>query len=236
MIDAAAADVGYQEGPGNDSKQGAWYGLNGNPWCDMAVSYWADRSGNADAVGKFAYCPDHVDFFRGRGEWVGGDEDAHRGDIVFYDWDGDGVADHVGVVVEDSGAGQDVHTIEGNTSAGDGGSQGNGDGCYRRQRSRGSVLGFGRPAYGGSAGAAGGAAEAADGYPGELLRQGSRGPAVATVQQALIGRDYGSYLDPWGADGDFGPDTENAVAVFQGDEGIESDGVVGPITWGRLVA
>lgn len=147
MLNAASADVGYKEGRNNDTKFGKWYGLNYNPWCDMAISYWADKSGNADVVGHFAYCPSHVNWFKARGQWVSRGAAVKPGDIVFYSWSNNGVADHVGIVERASGAGADIHTIEGNTASGSAGSQSNGDGCYRRTRSRTYVLGFGRPAY-----------------------------------------------------------------------------------------
>lgn len=147
MIKAASADVGFKEGASNNTKFGKWYGLNYNPYCDMAISYWAEQSGNLDVVGKFAYCPSHVNWFKSRGQWVSRDAAAKAGDIVFFDWAGDGVADHVGLVVEDAKAGAAVKTIEANTSAGNAGSQSNGDGVYRRTRYRSSILGFGRPAY-----------------------------------------------------------------------------------------
>ncbi|MGV9815473.1 CHAP domain-containing protein [Streptomyces cellulosae] len=147
MLKAASADVGFKEGKNNDTKFGKWYGLNYNPYCDMAVSYWAEKSGNLDVVGKFAYCPSHVNWFKARGQWVSRNAAAKVGDIVFFDWGGDGVADHVGIVVEASKAGAAVKTIEANTSAGNAGSQSNGDGVYRRTRYRSSILGFGRPAY-----------------------------------------------------------------------------------------
>ncbi|MFI6548505.1 hypothetical protein ACIBO9_35205 [Streptomyces prunicolor] len=66
---------------------------------------------------------------------------------MFFDWDGDGVADHVGIVEKDSAAGAVVARIEANTSSGAAGSQSNGDGVYHRIRYRSSILGFGRPAY-----------------------------------------------------------------------------------------
>jgi hypothetical protein len=147
MIKAAASDVGFKEGSNNDTKFGRWYGLNHNPYCDMGVSYWGDKSANADIVGHFAYCPSHVNWFKSRGQWITRNAAVKAGDIVFFDWAGDGVADHVGLVVEDAKAGAAIKTIEANTSSGTAGSQSNGDGVYRRTRYRSTILGFGRPAY-----------------------------------------------------------------------------------------
>lgn len=45
------------------------------------------------------------------------------------------------------------------------------------------------------------------------------------------GENYGAF-----ADGEYGPGTEAAVQEFQRAEGITDDGIVGPITWGRLQA
>jgi peptidoglycan hydrolase-like protein with peptidoglycan-binding domain len=58
----------------------------------------------------------------------------------------------------------------------------------------------------------------------ELLRFGSRGPAVAAIQRAL-GID---------ADGIFGPRTRAAVRSFQKRHGLVVDGIVGPQTRGAL--
>ncbi|MDH6111715.1 hypothetical protein P3T36_002030 [Kitasatospora sp. MAP12-15] len=223
MIQAAQADVGYREGPGKDTKFGRWYGMNGEPWCDMAVSYWGAQSGNNNAVGRFAYCPDHVKWFHGQGRWIAAHEDAQAGDLVFYDWDGDGVADHIGLVVQHSAAGAELATVEGNTTSGQAGAQGNGGGCYRRQRPRTCVLGFGRPQYTPSTGPA---------RP--LLRTGDHGPDVQQLQQALINHGYGNYLHPAGADGDFGPCTDKAVRAFQHDQSLQVDGVVGQETRSHL--
>ena len=55
---------------------------------------------------------------------------------------------------------------------------------------------------------------------GDLLRIGSRGPAVAEVQRML----------GIAADGVFGRQTRRAVRAFQSAHGLEVDGVVGPIT------
>ncbi len=147
MLKAAASDLGFKEGANNNTKFGKWYGLNYNPYCDMAISYWAEQSGNLDVVGRFAYCPSHVNWFKSRNQWHSRSVAVKAGDIVFFDWAGDGVADHVGIVEKDAPAGAAVSTIEANTSAGTAGSQSNGDGVYRRTRYRSTILGFGRPAY-----------------------------------------------------------------------------------------
>lgn len=147
MIAEAKKDLGYKEGSNNDTKYGRWYPMNHEPYCDMAVSYWGDKSGNADIVGKFAYCPSHVNWFKENKRWHGHSEAAKKGDIVFFTWDGGPLADHVGVVIADAAAGANVHTYEANTSSGNAGSQGNGDGVYERVRPRNVILGFGRPAY-----------------------------------------------------------------------------------------
>ncbi|MEW2033113.1 peptidoglycan-binding protein [Streptomyces roseifaciens] len=120
--------------------------MNWQPWCDMFVSYCAERTGNAAAVGKFAYCPSHVEFFRNRGQWYSAQAQAKAGDVVFFH-NGDGVAYHVGIVLADADPGTSVKTVEGNTSSGAAGSQNNGDGVYYRTRPRSMILGFGRPAF-----------------------------------------------------------------------------------------
>ncbi|MFJ9741213.1 protein kinase [Streptomyces sp. NPDC101166] len=63
-------------------------------------------------------------------------------------------------------------------------------------------------------------------------RRGDSGKRVVQVQCMLIRRGYDVGGD--GADGVFGPGTESAVRGFQGDRGLESDGVVGRETWGAL--
>lgn len=73
-------------------------------------------------------------------------------------------------------------------------------------------------------------------YPGRLLRQGSRGDAVRTLQRYLndLASAYGTLL-PVSADGIFGPQTRNAVLAFQGLFDLAADGIVGPATWNRLM-
>ena len=94
----------------------------------------------------FIYCPDGVAYFKKRNALV----EPHKalpGDIVFFDWEGKGIADHVGIV--ESVAADHLNTIEGNTSPeGVAGSQQNGGGVYRRKRYFGkTIIAVARPAW-----------------------------------------------------------------------------------------
>lgn len=65
-----------------------------------------------------------------------------------------------------------------------------------------------------------------------LLRKGCRGEDVKELQSALIVLGYD--LGKCGADGIFGRKTQAAVKAFQKDEGIQVDGIAGPVTYSRL--
>lgn len=61
------------------------------------------------------------------------------------------------------------------------------------------------------------------------LQQGAHGDSVSELQSILNSKG-GSVV----VDGDFGPATNNAVTTFQSANGLEVDGIVGPITWAAL--
>jgi peptidoglycan hydrolase-like protein with peptidoglycan-binding domain len=68
---------------------------------------------------------------------------------------------------------------------------------------------------------------------GPTLRRGSTGPDVRRLQRILV---MLKDLDYAGIDGSFGPQTEQAVRLFQQGAGLGVDGIVGPQTWGALPA
>ena len=72
-------------------------------------------------------------------------------------------------------------------------------------------------------------------YPGEALRLGSSGPNVRSIQERLnaISNNFPA-IPRLRVDGEFGPETENAVRVFQGVFHLAQDGVVGFATWYRI--
>jgi len=57
-----------------------------------------------------------------------------------------------------------------------------------------------------------------------LLKTGSTGKAVTVVQRRLHVK----------VDGHYGRETRQAVRVFQGNHGLDVDGIVGPLTWRAL--
>jgi peptidoglycan hydrolase-like protein with peptidoglycan-binding domain len=61
-----------------------------------------------------------------------------------------------------------------------------------------------------------------------VLRDGSKGTAVRLVQESLLAQGY--LLPAFGADGDFGNETETAVRAFQVDVGADVDGEIGSET------
>lgn len=210
MIAEARKLLGLGESPpgSNHNKVTQWYGVDA-AWCDMTISYMAAHSDNLSAVmGKFAWTVAHAKAFRDAGRWHYGKGGMRVGDIVFIDWGGSGSIDkidHVGLVeaVHSDGS---ITTIEGNTS----------DKCLRRRRSS-CIVGYGRPAYGGGANTP---PPATDG----MLRRGSKGNAVKTLQKNLNTVMKSGIT----VDGDFGPATEKALKAFQAKYKLEVDGVYGP--------
>ena len=64
-----------------------------------------------------------------------------------------------------------------------------------------------------------------------MLRTGSRGDAVRKLQEMLNAKGYTC----GNVDGIFGSKTYAAVLAFQKANGLAADGIVGPLTWGKLV-
>ena len=154
LLAKAVSQIGYKESPSgsNNTKYGKWYGLNYNPWCDMFVSWCADQIGAGNIIGKYAYCPSHVNYFKKKGWWLDREEKPQPGDIIFFS--NGSRACHVGIVEKRNGT-KSVTTIEGNTSVT---SNDNGGAVMRRTRTYGAVgsswyiMGFARPNYSGASG------------------------------------------------------------------------------------
>ena len=118
----------------------SWYGFDGRvEWCACFVSWCADQCGYIESgvIPKFAGCVNGSQWFKDRGQWQDGGFTPEAGQIIFFDWEGDGETDHVGIVERcENGV---VYTVEGNS----------GDACRQRSYPVGSssIYGYGIPAY-----------------------------------------------------------------------------------------
>lgn len=248
LLEVAKAQIGVVEGPKeNQTKYGAFTKANYQPWCGSFVMWCANQAGVK--VPNTVYTPAGADGFKKLKAWQDADSATPQpGDIVFFDFPGDGVdrISHVGIVVKDNKDGT-VTTIEGNT-AGAVGDQRNGG--MVQQKIRGfkknkkkvevSIVGFGRPKFveTGAAPAAVKPEPAAEvkkaldpkAYPGATVDPGEFGEPVKMVQRALgfSGKDV---------DGIYGPVLKKAVVAWQkaNPKLGGADGVIGPKTWAALM-
>ena len=136
MVAVAQSQLGIDGG----LKFCEWYGYPYRvEWCAIFVSWVADQCGYIDAgvIPKFAYCPEGANWFMANGQWQGKDYTPTPGDIIFFDWEQDGVTDHVGIV--DYCENGRVYTIEGNR----------GESCKALSYVAGSsaIYGYGLPLY-----------------------------------------------------------------------------------------
>lgn len=120
LLQIAKMHEGYTEDPpnSNQTKFGEWFGLNGVSWCGIFVSWCYYQAGTPlPAIGfekGFAGCQTAVQYFT-----------QHKlltnkpvpGDIVFFDWNGDGRFDHTGIFYQQIDNTKFI-SIEGNTSFG----------------------------------------------------------------------------------------------------------------------
>lgn len=117
VIQTAIAQLGTREDPPGSNRQpfGRWYGLDGAPWCAIFVS-WAFHHagmplGRIDRENGMQYCPSALQYFKKAGRVTGS---PAAGDIVFFDWEGDGRFDHTGLFLQDNRDGTFI-SLEGNT-------------------------------------------------------------------------------------------------------------------------
>ena len=136
IVEVALTQLGNEGG----QPYWSWYGFEGRvEWCACFVSWCADQCGYIESgiIQKFAGCVDGSNWFKGNGQWQDRNYEPQAGDIIFFDWEGDGETDHVGIVEKcENGV---VYTVEGNS----------GDACRQKQYTVGSssIYGYGVPAY-----------------------------------------------------------------------------------------
>ena len=143
LLALARGELGYCESPAgsNRTKYGAWYGLDGQPWCMMFLQWLFHQAGASQLLPvRTASCGALMRAAQGAGLWV--TSGYRAGDLVIYDFPGGGDTDHCGIV--ESAEAEAVTAIEGNTSVD---SDSNGGAVMRRRRSLRLVVGALRPRY-----------------------------------------------------------------------------------------
>ena len=143
MANVAAHELSWgfhEDNANNITPYGEWYGMNGEPWCAMFVSWCAKQAGILDGYGvskvpRFAYCPYGVEWYRTRKKFYRANNDykVRLGDTVFFWNTTDNAVGHTGIVV--AATTTTITSIEGNAS----------DGVKKRTYDKGNtyVYGFG---------------------------------------------------------------------------------------------
>lgn len=120
----------------------SWYGFNSRvEWCACFVSWCANECGyiQAGIIPKFANCQiEGIAWFKTCGLWQDKNYIPKSGDIIFFDWENDGISDHVGIVEKLEN--EKIYTIEGNS---------NNDMCRQKEYNLNSneIYGYGTPKY-----------------------------------------------------------------------------------------
>ena len=116
MVSIAKSQLGTDDG----EKYWQWYGFDESvDWCACFVSWCADEAGLIEEgiVPMFSGCSEGIQWFMTEGRWIDTAQEIGikptPGMIIFFDWEQDGIADHVGIV-EVCKRGM-VYTIEGNS-------------------------------------------------------------------------------------------------------------------------
>ncbi|MEP7239040.1 MAG: peptidoglycan-binding protein [Ferruginibacter sp.] len=223
IIDTATAENGTKESPANSNKTkyGKWYGLDGVKWCAIFVSFVYDKAGHPlEAIDRpkgYQSCQSGFNFWKRKNRIT---KDPQPGDIVLYDWSGDGICDHTGIFVKwlDT-AKTKFHAWEGNTAQGN---DSDGGQVMLRERKSATVKAFVIPI-------------ALDGVisanvtDDDSLKKGDSGASVTVFQKLLHDLNFKITVD-----GIFGADTETTVKAFQKKHSLTETGIVTPEVLGVM--
>lgn len=230
QLDSKAGNAGYNNWTkyARDLRSAGYYNgnKNGYAWCDVWVDWLFYQLCNKDAKkaqdiicqsGDLgAGCVYSAQYYRKAGRFYTAPK---VGDQIFFGKKGDEY--HTGIVYKVDNS--KVYTIEGNTS-GDAGVVDNGGGVFKKSYylSDGKITGYGRPKYDSTNNNVNAEIKPSSR---NYLMKGDKGAEVKAMQENLIKLGYscGSY----GADGDFGNDTDKAVKAFQKDNNLVVDGKYG---------
>lgn len=238
-LDDKTANAGYNNytkyARDLDSISGFYNGKKqGVAWCDVFTDWCFVQAYGVENAKKLlcqpskslgAGCQYSMNYYKNKGQLY---TSPKIGDQIFFK-NSSGRICHTGIVynVDESY----VYTVEGNTSSSSGVVANGGGVCAKKYMlNYGKIAAYGRPKYGDQENAVNIDTCTINL---EVLHKGSKNNSVKALQILLIGNGYscGSY----GADGDFGTGTYNAVVQFQKANNISADGIVGAKTWNKLL-
>ena len=223
VLSKAASQEGTTESPANSNKTpyGLWYApsLNGQKWCAMFVSWVFDQGGHplgmVQTKNGIHHCQSAHNYYKEKGKIT---LEPQPGDIVIYDWEGNGYADHIGIFIRWTTTDkQFIEAWEGNTSIGN-----NSDGgrVMKRTRSKSLIKSFVNPGV----------------YPEQSIvpvatgiDKGSRGSQVTQLQKYLYEIGYVVEIDGW-----FGNQTETLIKEYQTRNMMSVTGIADVLTVGAL--
>ena len=113
IVSVALTQLGNEGG----QKFWSWYGFDSHvAWCACFASWCGDQAGLIEngKMPKFSLCDDGIAWFQNKGKWKSRGYSPALGTLIFFDWNGDGTSDHVGIVEKTEGS--TVYTVEGNSS------------------------------------------------------------------------------------------------------------------------
>ena len=113
IVSVALTQLGNEGG----QKFWSWYGFDSHvAWCACFASWCGDQAGLIESgkMPKFSLCDDGIAWFQSKGKWKSRGYSPAPGTLIFFDWNGDGTSDHVGLVEKTEGS--TVYTVEGNSS------------------------------------------------------------------------------------------------------------------------
>lgn len=215
---------------GSPNKFTKWYGFGGQavPWCAIFVYYCLCQTGGKTLMAgcsNKAYCPTIWNWAKKKGYTKPSSATAKKGDLVLFDWEKDGVCDHIGFIIKDNGNGT-VQTVEGNTSNTN---NGNG-GCVQiRERSKSLIKGYVRLPYAKAKKSAKKGKRYSGAFPKlpkrGYFKKGDKGTEVKKLQKFL--NWFGNYKLK--IDGEIGTLTESAIKKFQKSKPtqLKADGLFG---------
>jgi len=147
VLNVARSQIGFHAGAQEENPYGIWYGIPNAPYCAMGVSWCFAQVGLSNLIAAqtpkgFAYNPAALPWFQRQGLVVNKYQ-GQPGDLVFYDWNSDGVVDHVEILEAASPDG--ITTIGFNT--GNPNDSIHESGCFRVHRPYLFIAAIVRPRY-----------------------------------------------------------------------------------------